>query len=273
MLVLRRHSALVALIVAGLLWGLTVPLSKLVLDWLPGGWLTLIRFAIAAPLLALAWMTLGGALAHAGWLDLPGSAYLPDAYVGDSGAKLEMYRRFATSRSDADAEQLRGELRGLRVAWCPDVGGLPIEPEVAAVLDDARARLEACGLAGKRALALRRAARVDLGAPDWRARLLAIPEIGTWTVEIVALHGFGELDQVPAADLGYLKLVCRLLTGHPQAVADEAEVRGFFAAYAGWAGLAGVRRFGGGTFLEAGWVQLGTEAPLAVPIADLERFS
>jgi putative membrane protein len=28
----------------------------------------------AAPLLAIAWMTLGGALAHAGWLDLPGSA-------------------------------------------------------------------------------------------------------------------------------------------------------------------------------------------------------
>jgi uncharacterized membrane protein len=27
-----------------------------------------------APLLALGWMTLGGALAHAGWLDLPGSA-------------------------------------------------------------------------------------------------------------------------------------------------------------------------------------------------------
>ncbi|HET7142128.1 MAG TPA: DEAD/DEAH box helicase, partial [Candidatus Limnocylindria bacterium] len=44
-------------------------------------------------------------------LDLPGSAYLPDAYVGDSGAKLEMYRRFAAIRSDADAEQLRGELR------------------------------------------------------------------------------------------------------------------------------------------------------------------
>jgi uncharacterized membrane protein len=28
----------------------------------------------AAPLLALGWMTLGGALAHAGWLGLPGSA-------------------------------------------------------------------------------------------------------------------------------------------------------------------------------------------------------
>ncbi|HET6745244.1 MAG TPA: transcription-repair coupling factor, partial [Candidatus Limnocylindria bacterium] len=44
-------------------------------------------------------------------LDLPGSAYLPDTYVGDAGAKLEMYRRFAAIRSDADAEQLRGELR------------------------------------------------------------------------------------------------------------------------------------------------------------------
>ncbi|RBY95596.1 carotenoid biosynthesis protein [Blastococcus sp. TF02-8] len=32
------------------------------------------RIGPAAPLLALAWMTLGGALAHAGWLDLPGSA-------------------------------------------------------------------------------------------------------------------------------------------------------------------------------------------------------
>nr|WP_204332615.1 carotenoid biosynthesis protein [Geodermatophilus sabuli] len=32
------------------------------------------RLGDGAPLLALAWMTLGGALAHAGWLDLPGSA-------------------------------------------------------------------------------------------------------------------------------------------------------------------------------------------------------
>lgn len=32
------------------------------------------RIGDAAPLLAVAWMTLGGALAHAGWLGLPGSA-------------------------------------------------------------------------------------------------------------------------------------------------------------------------------------------------------
>jgi drug/metabolite transporter (DMT)-like permease len=52
MSIVRRHTALVALVAAGLLWGLTVPLSKLVLDWLPGGWLTVVRFALAAPLLA-----------------------------------------------------------------------------------------------------------------------------------------------------------------------------------------------------------------------------
>ncbi|HYM52641.1 MAG TPA: transcription-repair coupling factor [Candidatus Dormibacteraeota bacterium] len=44
-------------------------------------------------------------------LDLPGSAYLPDAYIEDSGAKLEIYRRFAGIRSEADAEALRVELR------------------------------------------------------------------------------------------------------------------------------------------------------------------
>ena len=40
-----------------------------------------------------------------------------------------------------------------------------------------------------------------------------------------------------------------------------------------WAGLAGVRRFAGGTFLEAGWVVLRDEPAVAVPIADLERFA
>src|SRR3954465_14798017 len=54
MLVVRRHSALVALLAAGLLWGLTVPLSKLVLEWLDGGWLPVAPFALAAPLLAVA---------------------------------------------------------------------------------------------------------------------------------------------------------------------------------------------------------------------------
>ena len=43
-----RRRALVALTVAGLLWGSTVPLSKIALGWLSPGWLTAIRFAVAA---------------------------------------------------------------------------------------------------------------------------------------------------------------------------------------------------------------------------------
>jgi transcription-repair coupling factor (superfamily II helicase) len=57
-------------------------------------------------------------------LDLPGSAYLPDAYVADSGAKLEMYRRFAQVRSGADAEALREELRDRFGPIPPPVEGL-----------------------------------------------------------------------------------------------------------------------------------------------------
>jgi 3-methyladenine DNA glycosylase/8-oxoguanine DNA glycosylase len=79
---------------------------------------------------------------------------------------------------------------------------------------------------------------VDLG-PGWERRLLAVREIGRWTVEMVALHGLGRLDAAPAGDLGYLKAVGRLLTGRPRAVADEAEVRKLLESYAPWAGLAG----------------------------------
>ena len=48
-----NRTALVALAGAGALWGLTVPLSKLALGWLGPGWLTVARFALAAPLLAV----------------------------------------------------------------------------------------------------------------------------------------------------------------------------------------------------------------------------
>ena len=55
---------------------------------------------------------------------------------------------------------------------------------------------------------------------------------------MLALYGLGRLDVVPAGDLGYLKLVGRLTTGNPRAIADEDEVRGFFSAYAPYAGMA-----------------------------------
>jgi O-acetylserine/cysteine efflux transporter len=50
----QNRTAIVALACAGALWGLTVPLSKLSLGWLGPGWLTVARFALAAPILAVA---------------------------------------------------------------------------------------------------------------------------------------------------------------------------------------------------------------------------
>jgi drug/metabolite transporter (DMT)-like permease len=48
-----RTFALLALTTAGVLWGTTVPLTKVALGWLGPGWLAVARFAIAALLLAI----------------------------------------------------------------------------------------------------------------------------------------------------------------------------------------------------------------------------
>jgi drug/metabolite transporter (DMT)-like permease len=50
----QNRGAILSLAAAGVLWGLSVPLSKLALAWLAPGWLTVTRFAAAAPLLAFA---------------------------------------------------------------------------------------------------------------------------------------------------------------------------------------------------------------------------
>ena len=50
----KHRRAVAALIGAGLLWGTSVPLSKLALEWLPPGWLTVSRFGLAALVLLLA---------------------------------------------------------------------------------------------------------------------------------------------------------------------------------------------------------------------------
>lgn len=47
----NRRPAFAALTAAGLLWGTTVPMSKLALQWLPPGWLTVVRFGVAAAIL------------------------------------------------------------------------------------------------------------------------------------------------------------------------------------------------------------------------------
>src|SRR3954447_22818761 len=103
---------------------------------------------------------------------------------------------------------------------CP-VTGLRDAPTPEALAGEAPARLVSFDLAGHRAVTLRRAAqevargRVDLPCTEreapWR-RLRAIPGIGRCTVEALPLQGQGRDDQVPAADVGYLKLVGRIMT-------------------------------------------------------------
>ncbi len=126
--------------------------------------------------------------------------------------------------------------------------GLRDFPSAAALAGAAPALLASFDLAAGRAVALLRAARevasgrIDLGAaaPEagWR-RLRAIPGIGAWTVQTLALHGQGRYDQLPAGDLIYLRLVGRHCSGgDPRARASEAEVRRFFAGYGEWAALA-----------------------------------
>ena len=126
--------------------------------------------------------------------------------------------------------------------------GLRDAPDALTLSGVAPAELQSCDLSAGRALALIRCARevaagrVDLHAPDhergWQ-RLRRIPGIGSWTLEILALHGQGRYDQLPAGDLNYLKLVGRLRSGgNPYARATEEDVRELFAPYGEWAALA-----------------------------------
>jgi DNA-3-methyladenine glycosylase II len=159
----------------------------------------------------------------------------------ERAAAIERRMVAALGRRGSDWDGVPGRLRDL--------------PPVELLAGTAPALLQSFDLAGARALALVRVARevargrVDLHDIEhergWR-RLRAIPGIGSWTVEMLALHGQGRHDQVPAGDLALLKLVGRLLSGgDPYARADEQQVRDFFAPYGEWAGLAATHLMAG----------------------------
>jgi 3-methyladenine DNA glycosylase/8-oxoguanine DNA glycosylase len=126
-----------------------------------------------------------------------------------------------------------------------DCGELRSPPPAERLAGCSPAELDACGLAPKRSLALIKAARevasgrVDLAEhePAWR-RLRAIPNIGNWTIEMLAFEGQGRDDILPALDVAYLKLVGALAGLGRRATEDE--VRAFFAPYEEHAGLAGL---------------------------------
>jgi 3-methyladenine DNA glycosylase/8-oxoguanine DNA glycosylase len=112
----------------------------------------------------------------------------------------------------------------------------------------APAELAAMDLSSGRSLALRAVAReiasgrCDPGDPAGDRRLLAVPEIGPWTVRCLGLFGRGDPDSLPAGDLIYLKLVGRLARLGRRATVEEVEE--FYAPYAPFRGLAGLWTIG-----------------------------
>lgn len=146
-----------------------------------------------------------------------------------------------------EAERAAVIERRIVCRWGPRLGegreALRDVPDAATIAGRAPAELEAMDLAGARAVALRRVAR-EIAAgrchPGERAddrRLAAVPQIGPWTVQCLALFGRGEMDSLPAGDLAYLKLV-----GHLAGLGRRAtipEVEEFYAPYEPYRGLAG----------------------------------
>lgn len=122
-------------------------------------------------------------------------------------------------------------------------------PGPAAIAGRAPAELEQMELAGKRAIAMRRLARdVDAGRcriedPRGDARLLAMPQIGPWTVQCLGLFGRNEPDSLPAGDLAYIKLVGRLRGEGRRATIPEVEE--FYAPYEPYRGLVGALTLAG----------------------------
>ena len=122
-------------------------------------------------------------------------------------------------------------------------GALRDVPGPTAIAGRAPAEIEQMELVGKRALALRRLARdvvagrcrIEDSAAD--RRLLAMPQVGPWTVQCLGLFGRNELDSLPAGDLGYVKLIGRLQGEGRRATIPEIE--DFYAPYEPYRGLVG----------------------------------
>lgn len=116
-------------------------------------------------------------------------------------------------------------------------------PSAATIAGRAPAELASMDLAPVRAAALRRVAdevargRCAIDGDTSDRRLLSISQIGPWTVQCLRLFGRGDLDALPAGDLGYIKLVGRLAGLGRRATVPEVEE--FYAPYAPFRGLVG----------------------------------
>jgi 3-methyladenine DNA glycosylase/8-oxoguanine DNA glycosylase len=143
--------------------------------------------------------------------------------------------------------------RRIAARWGPRLGegrdAVRDVPGPTAIAGRAPAELEGMDLVGKRAMALRRLARDVAGgrcrieSAEGDRRLLAMSQIGPWTVQCLGLFGRNELDSLPAGDLAYVKLVGRLNGGGSRATIPEVEA--FYAPYRPYRGFVGALTLAG----------------------------
>ncbi len=115
----------------------------------------------------------------------------------------------------------------------------------------ASANLEGIGMPGKRVQCLQHFAEqiangalrldIDEGSQALIERLCALPGIGPWTAQYIALRAFGEADAFPASDLGLLKAP---LWGAGGITAKQLSVRA--EAWRPWRAYAAVHLWFGG---------------------------
>ncbi|MGB0120654.1 MAG: hypothetical protein WBP55_06855 [Solirubrobacterales bacterium] len=133
-----------------------------------------------------------------------------------------------------------GTRRSARGAFAEYLGTVPSASSIAAA---SPAELESCGLGARRAIAMIKVARsvaagrCDPENPEDDRRLMAIPEIGAWTIACLGLRGRGDPNALLAGDLAQMKLVGYLAGLGRNAEVEEVEA--WYERYAPYRGLVG----------------------------------
>lgn len=118
-----KRLPIAALVVAGTLWGTTVPLSKDALAWAGPGWLTALRFALAAPVLGLLALS-----RSSGGLR---GAIRPDVLLtgaGGYGLVILLQNAGIARTSATHAAILIGALPAMVAVLCVLLGRAPVRP-------------------------------------------------------------------------------------------------------------------------------------------------
>jgi 3-methyladenine DNA glycosylase/8-oxoguanine DNA glycosylase len=124
----------------------------------------------------------------------------------------------------------------------PGPGGLLLPPSPAVLAATPSWDFHRLGIERQRSDTIRRAARAAsrleeagrMPAAEARARLQAVPGVGVWTANSVALAALGDADAVPLGDWNLPHTVSFALTGRPRG--SDAEMLELLAPYAGHRG-------------------------------------